>query len=113
LEKSGASVDECIVYKTEYTDVNSADALHDMLEGRDIDLMTFFSPSSVESFFRSMRQIFPEPDSLSRVLSGIHTAVIGMVTSDALRKEGITPTIIPPLSTAESLIDSIVRLYTV
>ena len=113
LEKSGARVDECIVYKTEYVDVPLTDGIHAMLENRDVDLVTFFSPSSVESFFRSIRQIFPEPDSMSRVQSGFHTAVIGAVTSDALRREGITPTILPPESTTESLIDSIVRLYTV
>ncbi len=111
LEKSGAYVDECIVYSTEYTDPPSAEMVREMLVKRHIDLITFFSPSSVEGFFRSMQQRIPEPDALTKILRGIHTAAIGSVTSQALQEKGIVPTIIPPITTAEGLVDSIVRFY--
>jgi uroporphyrinogen III methyltransferase/synthase len=111
LEKSGAYVDECIVYTTEYIDPASAEIVREMLLKRDIDLVTFFSPSSVEGFFRSMQQRIPEPEALAKVLRGIHIAAIGSVTSEALQKKGIVPTIIPPAFTAEGLVDSIVRFY--
>ncbi|MGD0338989.1 MAG: uroporphyrinogen-III synthase [Bacteroidota bacterium] len=112
LAHYGAVVEECIAYKTEYADPSAADFIRKMLENRNIHMITFFSPSSVEGFFHSMRQAFPENESLTAILRGIHTAVIGTVTAEALQTEGIRPTIIPARSTSEALIDSIVRLYT-
>jgi uroporphyrinogen III methyltransferase/synthase len=112
LEKSGAYVDECIVYTTEFIIPASAEIVRDMLLKQEIDLVTFFSPSSVEGFFRSMKQRIPEPDALTKILRGLQTAAIGSVTSEALQKKGVVPTIIPPASTSEGLVDSIVRFYT-
>lgn len=111
LEKFGALIDECIVYKTEYANPSTALVIHDMLENKAVHLITFFSPSSVEGFFQSMLSVFPNRESLSTALRGVQTAVIGTVTAEALQMEGISPTIIPSFSTSEDLIESIIRLY--
>jgi uroporphyrinogen III methyltransferase / synthase len=111
LEKSGATVDECIVYRTEYIIPASVEIVRDMLTKHEIDVVTFFSPSSVEGFFRAMLRRIPEPDRLTEILRGIHTASIGLVTAEALREKGLVPMCIPAVSTSANLVDSIVRFF--
>ena len=111
LVRAGAVVDECIVYRTELADPASSGSVKRRLDGRSIDIVTFFSPSSVEGFFESLMNVYADRPALQGVLQGVPVAVIGSVTAEAVRRHGIVPAIIPPVSTAAALADAIAGFY--
>jgi uroporphyrinogen III methyltransferase/synthase len=95
----GAIVDECLAYKTvaETADPTGAAA---RLTEEGADVITFTSASTAEHFF-AMGLKIP---------SGWVAASIGPVTSDALRKHGVTPAIEAKTSDIPGLVEA-VRKY--
>ncbi len=111
LCRAGAEVEECIVYTTEYADPSDSADMKRMLDDGAIDMVTFFSPSSVEGFFTSLSRTFPESGRLQQLLAPVAFAVIGPVTRDALDPYGFLPSVMPPASTGEAMVQSIVEYY--
>jgi uroporphyrinogen III methyltransferase/synthase len=95
-------VDEVIVYRTQKPEVNGVESLQQMLANRAIDVLTFFSPSSVQNF----TELIPVAH-----LDGVAIAVIGEVTAVAAREAGIRVDVIPPNPTSESMVSSLTDFF--
>jgi uroporphyrinogen-III synthase len=102
LRASHAVVDEIEVYRTEGASGAFFGALDRALKNREIDALTFFSPSAVQNFTHA---IVPE-NSWESV-----TACIGPSTTQAAESAGFAKIITPPEATAESLINALVQYF--
>ncbi|MFQ5797400.1 MAG: uroporphyrinogen-III synthase [Bacteroidota bacterium] len=102
IESHGGRVDEVAVYHTAKPAVQNAIRVKQLLRKHEIDLVTFFSPSSIQNFF----DVIPH-DSLQNV----RLAAVGPVTASALKTLGLSVHIVPPQSTAASLTQSIEQYY--
>ncbi len=102
LRSAGLTVDEVTVYRTKSPDAGDAEPLMEMFRQKRIDVLTFFSPSSIHNFL----ELFPV-----EIVAGCVVAVIGESTAAAARGEGLTVPIVAPEPSAVVLADSIVRHY--
>jgi uroporphyrinogen III methyltransferase/synthase len=102
LRRSGAAVDEVIVYRTEKPEIEVIKELQERLGRREIDVATFFSPSSVKNLLEMI------PASL---LNGVVIAVVGTVTEEAVNQLGLRVEIVPPTATAEAMVDAIEEYF--
>jgi uroporphyrinogen III methyltransferase/synthase len=102
LRQSGATVDEVIVYRTQKPEMKGVESIQHMLANRAIDAVTFFSPSSV----RNLLDLLPAAN-----LDGVAVAVIGEVTAVTARQAGIRVDVIPPTTTAESMVNSLADFF--
>lgn len=102
LGADGASVDEIVVYATHQPFGSGAEEVRKLLSESGIDVITFFSPSSVESFV----QMIP----ISQVVS-CSIAVIGKTTAEAARKVSLQVDILAAQPTAADLVASILKFY--
>jgi len=100
LKRADAVVDRIPVYTTKKPAATDAKRLEQLVRQRKIDVITFFSPSSVHHFFESI-----DP----ALVQNIPVAVIGSTTSDAVTGYGIQPGIQPDKATGDALVDSIVK----
>jgi uroporphyrinogen-III synthase len=100
LMRAEAVVDRIRVYATKKPDTINVTRLEQLVRERKIDIITFFSPSSVHHFFEL---IDPAP------IRNIPVAVIGSTTADAVTGYGIRPKIQPDEATGDALVDSIVK----
>jgi uroporphyrinogen III methyltransferase / synthase len=82
LKTQGAVVDEVVAYETMAV-ADSAEALLQRLEKRQIDLVTFTSSSTVKNF----KALLPA-DRAAELASGLPAACIGPVTADTARRLG-------------------------
>jgi uroporphyrinogen III methyltransferase / synthase len=98
LARLGAVVETVPVYKTTEPDGMDVVRLRRILGRREADVITFFSPSSVEHFFKHI-----DP----ALISDIPVAVIGSATYDEARKYGVRPRIVPGEATVRSMTDAI------
>jgi uroporphyrinogen-III synthase len=89
---SGAVFEAPVTYETKAV-IYDKDLVNNFLVDYSVDVVTFFSPSAVESFFEQAD--FPE---------GIRAAAIGATTAKSLSKRGIAA-IVPEKPTAESLVE--------
>jgi uroporphyrinogen-III synthase len=102
LRSAGFTIDEATVYQTKSPDAGEAEPFMEMLRQKRIDVLTFFSPSSIRNFL----ELFP-----AEIVAGCVVAVIGESTAAAARGEGLTVTIVAPEPSAEVLAYSIARYY--
>jgi len=100
LRKMGAEVDAVTVYQTIKPSAQDADRIKQMLANKEIDVITFFSSSSVKNFL----ELLPNFEQNS-----IKIAVIGQTTARAVRECGLHPDIIAKEATSESLAISIAQ----
>lgn len=99
LMETGAVVERALVYSTKKPDNVDSVRLQQLLTERAIDIITFFSPSSVHHFFELI-----DP----AVITDIPVAVIGNTTYNAVVEYGIHPQIKPDKAAGEELVDQIV-----
>ncbi len=102
LVKHGALVDEVTVYRTIIPAVSDAEKIKDLLSRGKIDVMTFFSPSSVEN---CMALIPPSS------FSSMAVAAIGKTTAEAVGKAGLTVQVIAHPSTSEGMMDALQKYF--
>ena len=105
LHEMGAEVNEVTTYVTELA-YDKKKLLIDLLEKREIDLVTFTSSSTVKNF----KSLLPS-DGVETFLSQILTASIGPITSDTITSEGMTTHIEAETYTIDGLIDAIVNHF--
>jgi len=98
LRQSQAIVDEVIVYRTQKPKVKGVESIEHMLTNQAIDVVTFFSPSSIQNF----AELIP-----LACLDGVTVAVNGEVSATSARAAGIKVEVIPPNPTAESMVSSL------
>jgi uroporphyrinogen III methyltransferase / synthase len=101
LSELGAIVDEAVAYRTVPETTDTAGTL-ERFRTEGADLITFTSSSTVENFLALQ---LPIPESLK-------TASIGPVTSDTMRKNGLTVSVEAARYDLEGLVDAIVDFYT-
>lgn len=102
IKEIGGSIDEIVVYRNKPADIDNVEKTREMLRDGNIDVITFFSPSSVRNFL----QVFDPSD-----VSHAKIAVIGPTTSSEAELLGLHVDIVPEESTAESLVDAILNSF--
>ncbi|HYY31345.1 MAG TPA: uroporphyrinogen-III C-methyltransferase [Chthoniobacterales bacterium] len=100
LSELGAIVDEAIAYRTIPETADRAGGL-ERFRTEGADLITFTSSSTVENFLALQ---VPIPESLK-------TASIGPITSETMRKNGLTVSVEAARYDLDGLVDAIVNLY--
>jgi len=100
LRALGAMVDAVTVYRTVKPSASDVERIKPMIDQKQIDVITFFSPSSVKNFLEMMPG-FEQ--------GRVQIAVIGETTAQAVRQQGLRVDVIAPKATAESLAYSIAR----
>jgi uroporphyrinogen-III synthase len=102
LRQYGAIVDEVVVYQTRKPDSQDVEPIQTMLENKDVDAVTFFSPSSVHNF----------TDLITKdQLDGVAIAVIGEVTANAARRAGLRVDVLAAKASSESMVSSLANFF--
>ena len=104
LRLLGARVDEIVTYKTVIPEPENLEHLHALLTNGQIEIITFFSPSSVRNF---LEMIGVEQ------LQHVSMAVIGPTTAESVKEAGLEVNIVAKQQTAESLVQGIVEYVSV
>ena len=102
LRSRDAIVDEVVVYKTVGTMPENLDVVRQALVNQEIDVVTFFSPSSVQNFVRMVGNECAE---------NTLVAAIGPTTTKAAQESGLPVQITAKQSTAESLVESLAAYF--
>ena len=102
LRLNGVAVDGVTVYDTVGPSAEDADLIREELEREGIDIVTFFSPSSVTNLL----SLVP----LSLISSKI-IAVIGVSTETAARGAGLTVHIVAPNPASATMADAIAQYF--
>lgn len=102
LREAGATLDTVVVYRTVST-THELDNVRERILSGEIDVVTFTSGSTVQSFCRNC-----EP---ARFGDKFLAASIGPVTSEALRGCGLDPAIEASESTAEGLVRAVIAYF--
>jgi uroporphyrinogen III methyltransferase/synthase len=102
LRHCGAEVDVVTAYQTLKPSTSDIVHLEQLLLKKEIDVITFFSPSSVKNFLDSV-PYFIQEDCL--------IAVIGPTTAQAIEEHGLRVDVIAEQATAESLVMSIAQKF--
>lgn len=103
LKKMGARVDEIIVYSAEPVREHAA-SLIDMLKEKTVDIVTFTSSSTVSNF----KSLLPDAD-FENLMSGVHVASIGPITSETAEKLGFKVDLTATDYTIPGLVEAIVQ----
>jgi len=106
LRGLGASVEDVTVYRTVNADLRDAEEVMGRISQGEIDVVTFASPSAVNSFAGAIPSGAP-----SDILARTRVAVIGPSTAEAVRAVGREPSIIASESTARGLADAIADYF--
>jgi uroporphyrinogen-III synthase len=102
LRQYEAIVDEVVVYQTRKPKSPDVESVQRMLDNKEIDAVTFFSPSSVRNF----------TDLISKdKLNGVVVAVIGEVTANEARRSGLRADVVAANATSESMVNSLVDFF--
>ena len=102
LRSLGAIVDEIVTYKTVIPELENLEHIRTLLTNGKIDIITFFSPSSVRNFVEMIGV-----DTMQHVL----IAAIGQITAEAATEVGLEVNIVAKQQTAESLVQGIVEYF--
>jgi uroporphyrinogen III methyltransferase/synthase len=102
LRLLGAIVDEIVTYKTVIPETENLKQIRAFLIDGKIDIITFFSPSSVRNFVEMLGV---------EILQHVLVAVIGPTTSESANEAGLEVNVVAKLQTAESLVQGIVEHY--
>lgn len=105
LARMGMKVDVIPVYKAVRPDADVS-VLKAMLTNREIDVVTFTSGSCVKNFLEIIGL-----DEYKMLLTGVKIACISPVTSDTVRKYGLSVDIIPDRYTVADLARAIAKHY--
>lgn len=104
LIKANIEIDNPVIYETVFNTSHKL-ALNKLIRKGELDLVIFTSPSTVQSFFQQVnKQHLQEKE--------IHMprfAVIGAITAQALKGEGIEDMIEPTVYTIEALVEEIIN----
>jgi len=98
LRSLGACVEELVTYKTVIPELENLERVRALLTDKKIDVLTFFSPSSVRNFLELM--------GLELVQQCV-IAVIGPTTAEAAREAGLEVPVVAKQQTTESLVQGI------
>lgn len=102
LRTLDAVVDEVAVYKTISPTQTDLDAIRNALAAQEVDVVTFFSPSSVRNFTQIMG---------TKCLDNTIVAVIGPSTAKAATDLSLSVGITAKQATAESLVETIEEYF--
>ncbi len=102
LRALGASIEDVVVYQTRVPESTFAETIKQKLQQKEIDVVTFFSPSAVHNCIELIGE---------EAVSNVVIAAVGNTTADAVTKAGLKVTIRAEQPTAESLVQSIERYY--
>lgn len=105
LTKAGAIVDEIVVYET-YLPEESKNMLKEMIKAKQLDVLTFTSPSTVEHFMQVI-----EKYQLKEEIDGCLIACIGPVTKEKLESMGINVDVMPETFTVEEMLKGVMLYY--
>jgi uroporphyrinogen III methyltransferase/synthase len=100
MRSLGAVVDEIVTYKTVIPEPENLEHTRALLTDGKIDIITFFSPSSVRNFLEMMS---------AEILQRVFIAVIGPTTAEAAKEAGLEVNLVARQQTAESLVQGIVE----
>ena len=100
IQKRGGVIDVVTVYRTERA-VSDANKLHDLLDNREIDAVTFTSSSTVKHFVSLI-----SPEHLSKVTGQCVVACIGPITAETAQSYGMKPDIVAKEYTIEGLTEA-------
>jgi uroporphyrinogen III methyltransferase/synthase len=100
LSELGAIVDEAIAYRT-VPETNDATGAIERFRTEGADLVTFTSSSTVENFL-ALKLPWPET---------ARTASIGPITSETMRKNGLSVDVEAARYDMEGLVDAILKLF--
>ncbi len=109
LENEGAEVEQMVVYKNEPYENPDKTELQKKIDNNEIDCLTFFSPSAVNSFV----QIIGEKIITLIKNQNIPIAVIGSTTEKAVINHGLNPNIKPDESDNQSMIEALIKYFSV
>lgn len=102
IRAHGARVDEVVVYRNVMPPPVQLELIRRSLRNGGIDVVTFFSPSSIQNFLHLVEL----PETIR-----FRIAVIGPTTAKAALDAGLRVDIMPEQSTAESLAEAIARHF--
>lgn len=102
LRSRGAIVDEVIVYKTVVPETDNLERIRSFLAEGKVNIVTFFSPSSVRNFVEMLGV---------EALAKTRIAVVGPTTAEAIGELGIIPAIVSKQPSAESLVQEIEEYF--
>lgn len=102
LQEHGATVDEVIVYETVQPSNAETDKIRTLLMKKEIDIITFFSPSSLSNFMAMISLELLEDKTI---------AVIGQTTASAAKNVSLPVHIMAEHATSANLVASIIRYY--
>jgi uroporphyrinogen-III synthase len=102
LRSLGAVVDEIVTYKTVIPEPENLEHIRTFLTDGKIDIVTFFSPSSVRNFAEMIG---------IETLQHILIAVIGPTTAEAAKEIGLEVDIVANQQTAKSLVQGIMEHF--
>jgi uroporphyrinogen III methyltransferase/synthase len=105
LRDMGAIVEEVIAYYTRPV-CHNFEELKELLQEREVDLVTFTSSSTVKNF----KKLFTEEEARA-LLSDVAFASIGPITADTAKELGFKVVITPDEYTIDALCDAIERYY--
>jgi uroporphyrinogen III methyltransferase/synthase len=102
LRQYGAIVDEIVVYQTQKPESRDVGSIRKMLDAKEIDAVTFFSPSSVRNFTDLIA---------GSKLDAVVIAVIGETTANAVRNAGLRVHVISSKAASESMVSSLSEFF--
>jgi uroporphyrinogen-III synthase len=102
LRQYGAIVDEVVVYQTGKPESPNVEPVQRLLDRKEIDAVTFFSPSSVRNFTDLIS---------SEKLNGVAVAVIGEVTANAAQRAGLKVDVVAAKASSESMVSSLAGFF--
>jgi uroporphyrinogen III methyltransferase/synthase len=105
LKKIGANVDEVHGYTVKIPKVDS-EKVRRLFKNREIDLITFTSPSTFTHFVTLMKG-----NPLRELLRGVKIVAIGPVTKKEIEKQGIKVAITASPHTISGVVDAIISYY--
>ena len=102
IRDRGATVDEVVVYETRPPSDMDSDKIQKLLQREEIDLVLFFSPSSVKNFLERISDAF---------LVGVSIGAIGQTTEETARSFSLKVDIVAEVPNTENLVSAIVKYY--
>ncbi|GGE75939.1 uroporphyrinogen-III synthase [Priestia taiwanensis] len=103
MQKHHIDVKDLIVYETK-ENRRSQEGLQEVIAMKQIDVLTFSSPSTVRAFVSLLEGI-----EWKQQIEGIHIACIGPVTEQAAIEYGMKPTIVPAVYTFDELVKEMIN----
>ena len=104
LRALGCEVRVIVMYRTVAPSEKRLE-LKELLQTQDVDMVTFTSSSTVQSFAK----LFASPTEMFRLMDKVAVACIGPITAATAVEHGFSVTVMPAENTVPALVDAIVR----